>query len=104
MFDNQTREELLYMTILVKNQTFGHQFGPFSDQFSQKGPNLDQVRPIRTISGNTASLHLWYGENSGKEALGVPRDLLYGTQLQHHQDVLLHSGVYGPPGKLQRVC
>ena len=41
-----------------------------------------------------SSLHLWYGENSGKEALGVPRDLLYGTQLQHHQDVLLHSGVY----------
>ena len=51
-----------------------------------------------------SSLHLWYGENSGKGALGVPRDLLYGTQLQHHQDVLLHSGVYGPPGKLQRVC
>ena len=49
-------------------------------------------------------LHLWYGENSGKGVLGVPRDLLYGTQLQHHQDVLLHSGVYGPPGKLQRVC
>ena len=38
-----------------------------------------------------SSLHLWYGENSGKGALGVPRDLLYGTQLQHHQDVLLHS-------------
>ena len=56
MLDNQTQEESLNMSILVKNQTFGHQFRPFSDQFSQKGPNSDQVRPIRTKSGNTAKL------------------------------------------------
>ena len=37
-----------------ENQTFGHQFRPFSDQFFQKGPNSDQVRPIRTIIGGTA--------------------------------------------------
>ena len=36
-----------------ENQTFGHQFRPFSDQFSQKSPNSDQVRPIRTIIGGT---------------------------------------------------
>ena len=41
-----------------------------------------------------SSFHLRHGEISGKEALGVPRDLHYGTQLQHHQDVFLHSGVY----------
>ena len=50
----QHKEESLNMSILVKNQTFGHQFRPFSDQYSQKGPNSDQVRPIRTKSGNTA--------------------------------------------------
>ena len=43
----------------MKNQTFGHQFRPFSDQFSQKGPNSDQVRLIRTIIGNTAPPSLW---------------------------------------------
>ena len=72
MLDNQTQEEWLNMSILVKNQTFGHQFRPFSDQFSQKGPNSDQVRPIRTKSGNTENPTRWMSINPYPNSPRVP--------------------------------
>ena len=42
------------------------------------------------------SLSLGEEENFGRETPGVTGDLLYGPQLQHHQDVFLHPGAYRP--------